>query len=375
LVKAFADQVSIALENVRLYSEAIHSANRFETLYRLSQVISTNLSPEAIYPAIHQAVSALMQTEFFSISLIDQENQAIRDVYMKDREMSQELGTRPLGTGLFSKVIEEGKSRLYNTFGQEALTETGAVLIGELDETEISQSVLVVPLKVGTRVIGVISAQSYQKNAYTENDQETLELLGANMAIAIENAKLFSEVQNLAITDPLTKLFNRRQFYQLSVREFEESKRYQRPLSVIMLDIDHFKRVNDTYGHSVGDQFLQQLAEICKNGLRQVDILARYGGEEFVVLMPQTSTEEALAIADRLRLDVSKTPIITQYGEMPVTISLGVVTQDENCKNLEELLDRSDQAMYASKRAGRNRVSLWKPELIPSPPSTEKILR
>jgi diguanylate cyclase (GGDEF)-like protein len=137
-----------------------------------------------------------------------------------------------------------------------------------------------------------------------------------------------------------------------------------------MLDIDHFKRVNDTYGHSVGDQVLQGLAALAKTSLRQVDILARYGGEEFVVLLPETDIEEAVQTAERLRTEAADATIPTRVGNMSITISLGVVTLDDTCRTLEELLDRSDQAMYASKRTGRNKVSNWKPEYSVKLPGT-----
>jgi diguanylate cyclase (GGDEF)-like protein len=375
MVMAFADQVAIALENTRLYTDMVRSSNRFETLYRLSQVFSSTILSEEIYPAIHQAVTELMTTEFFSISLVDEDEKLIRDVYMMDRNELQEPSSRPIGAGLFSKVLADGKSRLYNTFDENQIAETGAVLIGSVEEEEISQSILIIPLKTGSKIIGVLSAQSYQPNAYSESDKETLELLAANVAIAIQNGQLFSEVQKNAITDPLTHLFNRRRFYEVAFQEFERSRRYNYPLSVIMLDIDRFKKVNDSYGHSVGDQVLQQLAEVCKIGLRQSDVIARYGGEEFAALLPETDADEAMLIAERLRVDVAKTPVHTHIGDIPITISLGVVTLDGTCKNLEDLLDRSDQAMYASKRAGRDQTKLWKPEYNLAPPGTGPLPR
>ena len=362
LVSAFADQVSIALENARLYTEEVESANRFKILYELSQIISANLNLEDMYPAIFQAVSKLMRTEFFSIALVDQENALIRDVFMVDREQPVELGFRGIDEGLFAKVIKEGKPRIYNSFDETELENTGAVLIGDMEEDEISQSLLIVPLKTSKGTLGVLSAQSYTPNMYNGEDLETLELLAVNVSIAIENAQLFDKVQSMAITDPLTGLSNRRKFYENASSEFDISRRYGRPLSVIMMDIDHFKNVNDTYGHAVGDQVLQGLAQLVKSNLRQVDILARYGGEEFVILMPETGIEEAMMIAERLRENAAEATLPTRAGNMVITISLGVVKLEDDCRNLEELLDRSDQAMYVSKRTGRNKVTSWKPE-------------
>jgi diguanylate cyclase (GGDEF)-like protein len=226
---------------------------------------------------------------------------------------------------------------------------------------------IIVPLKLGKSVKGILSTQSYSADAYSEEDKETLELLAAHAAVALENAHLFSEVQELAITDSLTKIYNRRRFFELAEQEFERSRRYTRPLSVIMLDIDHFKRVNDTYGHAVGDLVLETLANLVQKSLREVDVFARYGGEEFVILLPETTSIEAQLTAERIRQLISRTPIQSGSNTIEITISFGVVELEDTCRNIEELLDRSDQAMYHSKRTGRNRVSIWSPNSQPKP--------
>ncbi len=370
LITAFADQVSIALENARLYTEEVSSAERFKTLYEFGQTIGAVLKLEDMYPVIFEAVKKLMKTEYFSIALVDRERATIRDVFIYDREEPIELQERSIEKGLFGKVIKEGKSRIWHHFTREMVESSGAVLVGNDNGEDVSQSIIIVPLRTRTGVVGVISAQSYTPNMYDELDMEALELLGANAAVAIENAQLFNTMQNMAITDDLTGLFNRRKFYEVASQEFERSKRYTRPLSVIMLDIDHFKRVNDTYGHAVGDQVLQGLAGVVSGKLRQVDILARYGGEEFVIMLPETALEDAMLTAERLRQVTADAVLPTRVGNMSITISLGVVTQDKNCRNLEELLDRSDQALYACKRSGRNKVASWRPEYATQLPGT-----
>lgn len=359
LVIAFADQVAIALENARLYENALQSANRFETLYKLSQVISTNLRSEEIYPAIHEATSELMETEFFSISLVNESEGLIEDVYMVDRGEPAQLSSRPLGQGLFGRVLQTGKSILFNTFEESMVEETGAIVIGDPEEDEISQSILVVPLKIGSRLVGVVSAQSYQPYAYSDTDLELLELLGANAAIAVENARLFDEVQELAVTDPLTGLYNRRKLIELGEPEFNRSQRYERELSAVMVDCDDFKQVNDTYGHTVGDQVLRRLAELCTATLRRSDILARYGGDEFMVIMPETSSASALKAAERLRRNVSSAAFETNAGSLAFSISVGVASLNKSCKTLAQLLERADYASYVSKDSGGNRVTRW----------------
>jgi diguanylate cyclase (GGDEF)-like protein/PAS domain S-box-containing protein len=368
LITVLADQMAIALENARLYTEASRSAKRFQTLYRLSQIISSNLRSEDIYPAIHQAVSELMAADFFSIALFDSRTQLIQDAYMVDRGKHLALSTHPLDKGLTSTVLRKGKSLLFNTYNVSIAKEVGSVVHSNLPETEMPQSILVVPLSIGSNRIGVLSAQSYRPNMYASADQEILELLAANVAIAVENGRLFDEVQQLAITDPLTKLNNRRKFEEISIKEFKRSRRYHRPMCLIMIDLDQFKEVNDEHGHIAGDQVLSGLASLCRNNLRDVDLLARYGGEEFMILLPETDAVKAMATAERLRQDCATTEFHSKKGDISLTISQGVVKLDDTCKDLEELIDRADQALYASKHAGRNTCTLWTPELAQTTP-------
>jgi diguanylate cyclase (GGDEF)-like protein len=172
---------------------------------------------------------------------------------------------------------------------------------------------------------------------------------------ALENA--LQEVQRLAITDYLTSLYNRRHFSKVGEGEFQRARRYRRSLSAIMLDIDHFKRVNDTYGHTVGDQILQGVAESCLQELRGVDVVGRYGGDEFIILLPENDLAAAEQVAERLRKSIAKRRFNTPRGPAKVTASLGVAAMDGDSPTLETLLSRADQALYGAKQSGRNRVS------------------
>lgn len=363
LAQAFADQVAIALENVRLYEDAVKSAQRLAGLYKMSQRINANLKPEEVYRAIHKATIELMAPDSFILSMYDEETQMINDVYFVDHGIPQKNSSRPLGEGLFSKVVKEKKTLMFNNFNLNMLKKTKAVLVGDEKDPTMVRSLIIVPLKLGKKIKGVLSAQSYRADAFSEEDKETLELLAAHAVIALDNAQLFSEIQELAITDPLTRIFNRRQFFELAEQEYDRSKRYSRPFSILMFDIDLFKKVNDSYGHAVGDMVLQQIADICKHSLRDVDIFARYGGEEFVILLPETTVTEAQLMAERLRQLIARTQMEITSIKVNITLSFGVVEVDDTCRDIEDLLDRSDQALYYSKRTGRNRVSMWTPEM------------
>ena len=169
--------------------------------------------------------------------------------------------------------------------------------------------------------------------------------------------KAFRKLRELTRIDPLTELSNRRDFDEKAHRELERTKRFNTPLSVVMLDIDHFKRVNDTYGHDAGDAVLKKLSVILREGVRGIDVTARIGGEEFAILMPGTTQQMATETAQRLRHTVSKTEIGLADGRsIVVTVSMGVSSFGPDDATMNEMMHRADRALYAAKQSGRNRV-------------------
>jgi len=160
----------------------------------------------------------------------------------------------------------------------------------------------------------------------------------------------------LASTDPLTGVFNRREFLQLADQEGHRSQRYGRPLSVMILDIDHFKKLNDTYGHAAGDKALQKFAQVCSNALRSIDIFGRWGGEEFVALLPETDVDGASVIAERLRRMVEESTVVYNETNIKLTCSIGVGQYTSTETSVDAPLGRADQAVYEAKESGRNRV-------------------
>lgn len=168
-------------------------------------------------------------------------------------------------------------------------------------------------------------------------------------------------LNHLATVDPLTNVFNRRYFFDRAQIELEIARVRKSDTSMILLDIDHFKRINDSYGHHIGDQILVGMVAICKENLRETDTLARLGGEEFVILLPKTDLAEARQIAERLRMRLQHTPIETDCGALKVTVSIGVTSPPAPDVPIpvHKLVQGADQAMYLAKRAGRNRVATW----------------
>jgi diguanylate cyclase (GGDEF)-like protein len=217
-----------------------------------------------------------------------------------------------------------------------------------------------VPLVLRDQPIGVIMVQSTQQNAYTREQIHLLEMISVQTAIAIENARLYGEAQLLATTDFLTGMLNRRELFVRADQEFERARRYRHDLALMMIDIDHFKKVNDTFGHLVGDQVLRTLSRICQKQMRHVDVLGRYGGEEILILMPETDQGHAIAAAERLRNEIDAMVVETENGQVKVTVSIGLTSyQYGRGMNLEMMISHADNALFAAKSAGRNRVHVY----------------
>lgn len=184
------------------------------------------------------------------------------------------------------------------------------------------------------------------------------DFLKSRSLIDLEETK--AQLNYYATVDPLTNTFNRRHFLELSERKIKRTHTSNGHASFLLFDIDHFKKINDTHGHMVGDQILHGIAQICMKHLRTDDILGRFGGEEFVILLPETKLEDARNIAERLRLLVANTPLETEIGPIKTTISIGIALMERtHSVTIEQLLSRADRAMYLAKRAGRNRVIIW----------------
>ena len=180
-----------------------------------------------------------------------------------------------------------------------------------------------------------------------------------------ERKRLEEDLRAQAATDPLTGVPNRRSFETTARREVERARRYAKPFSVLALDIDHFKCVNDNYGHDIGDIVLKGMAQICLGKMRVTDTLARLGGEEFAILLPETDIDAATNLAERLRYAVEANPIVTAKGALPVTVSLGVAQYAPNEPTIDAALKRADEALYEAKHAGCNKVVVAKlPSLV-----------
>ena len=253
----------------------------------------------------------------------------------------------PLGTGIAGRVARTGEP-LRGRIGSGDLQLAAGEPVGE--------TVLAVPLKSSTTVIGVLTLYDREGGQpFDEADLSTLRAFTSQATVAVDNVLLHEEARRLSITDGLTGVWNYRYFTMTVGKEIERAARFDRPLALLLLDLDHFKPVNDVYGHQRGDAVLVELAARLKGQVRDVDTLARYGGEEFVVILPETDEQGATLAAERIRTAVRRRPFgDADQTPLDITVSVGVAVFPAHGGTATLLLRQADEALYAAKRAGRD---------------------
>jgi len=271
----------------------------------------------------------------------------------------------------FSRMAELG---FPTSVAHQAIEQRSVVILPDVSahaERELRQtalllgirSILCVPVMIEEEIVALIYVYKVNpaSRPFDQHDVQLAVAISHQAAMTIQRTRLLEKARRFeqwAIMDSLTGLYNRRQFLELAELEFNRARRYAHPLSAMMLDIDQFKQVNDTYGHTFGDRILQSVATRWRENLRDIDLAGRYGGDEFVVLLPEIALEGARRAAERLRAGIAEAPIDTEKGPLSVTISIGVVTLTPDHPDLASLLDQADAALYKAKNAGRNRVEV-----------------
>jgi diguanylate cyclase (GGDEF)-like protein/PAS domain S-box-containing protein len=332
-------------------------ANRLEIIKNLAEILNQTLPPERALKAGLEMVARQVGAQAGWLLTLTPENKAVLSAGYEIPSHLDLARHSDHHWPLCACLREEQAGRLNDpirVFDCERLSRTK-----DLSQV-LPKHHLSIPVRASGKPVGILNLIVPAERQFDASEMRMLALYGDQFGGAVERVRLFAEVHKMAITDPLTELYNRRHFFDLAEREIERVRRYGHPLSVAMLDVDFFKKINDTYGHQAGDEVLRAVARISCEEIRRIDILARYGGEEMIILMPETSHERAVLAMERLRKAIEVMEIATLRGTINTTVSIGMACKgaDENT-SLNTLIEQADQALYTAKQAGRNRVCSW----------------
>ncbi len=354
-LEAFAFQAALALDNARLFMETRRRAHFLTMLNEITHLAINVVDENQTIGLVIEKMNQLFTSDGTFITTWDPELQQTIPAagYGVSSEIYTSLTSKPGELTLTASVLRAG-----HPLAVEDVRDT-TYIDSELSKTFPMHSLLGLPLIADGIPLGAIIIGFKDRHQFTQEEIDNGTQVSRQVALAVSKARLYSQVQRMSITDELTGFLNRRGIFELGRAMFKEARRTQQNLALIWMDIDHFKSVNDSYGHHIGDQVVAGVAEVCRGSVRDNDIVGRYGGEggdELIVMLPQTELDAAQFVAERLRQRISSEPIHTEKGPVAVTVSMGISILSNQITDLTGLLIRADQAMYVAKSSGRNCV-------------------
>lgn len=329
--------------------ELERSQAQLEVIYENTRNLASILAPDEVVREIMRIMGRMLQFRNYAVVFRDKWGHYLYRARSIDGKQSYQL-----------KAIDDVDVELIHRVSLADEPVCVKDLSNRTDYVPISstsRSVVISPLRSHDSSLGLLIAESSKRDHFQEKDIRTFTMLARSAAMALENANLHRQTEQLTVVDDLTGAYNYRYFVRKLEEEKKRAVRYDLPLSLIMVDIDWFKKVNDSYGHEVGNVVIRELARVIQRCIRDVDIFVRYGGEEFVIILPQTPLVESSAIGERIRAQVEEMIVDTgQAGKLKITVSVGVTSYPENGKTHEELVSVVDQALYRAKGSGKNLV-------------------
>jgi diguanylate cyclase (GGDEF)-like protein len=346
LLTLFSTQASMALENARLYSLERRRADQLEAINAVARQTTAVLDLDELLTVVCHLLLEWFRVDHVAVLMVEGETLRMR---AHEGRLTPNIAMGAMlspGAGLAARALSSGRSIIENNVSE---------VEGYISGFAETQSEICVPLIFFGEKMGVLALDAARKNAFDAEDRQPLESVADICAAAIQNANNFYRVKQLAYVDGLTGIHNRRFFEMRIGEELERAGRFQGRMSAIMVDIDHFKKLNDEFGHLLGDETLRSVASILKQQLRKMDMVCRYGGDEFAILVPETTGENAMRVAEKLRRHIETHPF--PGVPRPVTISCGVADYPTHGMTRDEVVAAADNALYTAKQAGRNRVA------------------
>ncbi len=352
-----------AIQNERVFVQLERAKVEQGKLYRAAQALGAALSEKDVLEAGVRAAREIASFDLAAVTIFDEATRTheVCAAQSEGGEIDDLVGQRfKHNAGLVSMVVT---NKFPLPYKGELDTAHQVVLTKRLPWPNLP-SLLVLPLMHHDRPLGTLILGARRRHAFGDTVRPTLEVLASHLAVSLSNARMVHKLETMATTDGLTGLFNKRAMLDAAAQKVAAAKRFGRPLSVLVTDIDFFKKVNDTYGHDVGDVVIKGLGDILKRQKRTTDVVARFGGEEFVILCEQTDEQGAHQLAERIREELGKTVFHSTNGSLTVTCSVGAATFPAAGATWDELFKSADEALYVSKRTGRNRTTVWSPSSV-----------
>jgi len=353
LLESAAAQVVRVVQSERVFQAVERSKNEHESFYRASAELNRALALDEVYDAAIAGARGVCEFDFAAIATYDARR----------------------GSHTLRRVVGEGSDHLLGTTHKDASSIASMVAKnklalpagGDWRERDVPvfshpmrikdyESLLVLPLIVKDEVTGTFTVAATRAGAFPSDRREMLGVIANQVAISMQNARMYEALEEQATTDGLTGLVNHRTFQERFTTMLVRAERHELSVSLLLTDIDHFKKINDSYGHPTGDEVLRRVAAILKASARKIDIVARYGGEEFALVLEGTDRAGAVQLAERIRQEVEQQSFPSSKGSFNATLSIGVAGYPYDARDKPDIIARADQALYSAKHGGRNRT-------------------
>jgi two-component system, cell cycle response regulator len=349
-----SEQVFLAVERAKY---------EHERFYHASAMLCSALTLEQVMETAFDAAAQIVEYAAAAITIYDREHKRHRVFAVRVAPGAEKLlpAEQVSGlefrdnSGLAAMVV---KNKHYLPAGGELRDITAPIYTKRVKIKE-AESLLVLPLLSADEAIGTFMLASRRRHRFGKDVREMLAIIANQVAVSLQNGMMYKKMETMATTDGLTGLTNHRSFQERFGDLLERAARHDHKAAVLLCDVDHFKNVNDTYGHPIGDEVLRQVAKMLQAAVRKIDIPARYGGEEFAVVLEATDEAGALRLADRIRQDVGAMSFDSDKGPFKVTMSIGVACFPEDGGDRAALIEHADHALYHCKETGRNRVTSY----------------